>query len=323
MNQPRKIHWLLEHEPVELFLRTAKEFDKRIRALTNNEIQVEMYTKEEYKAKFGTSNETTDAMLMINSGDIQMTQTQICNIGQWYCPDFYALEMPFLFSDHEHATRVLDGAIGKQLLDAVEETTPAKGLAFTYSGGYRVFASTDAINTAEDLKGLTCVTDINPVRIDTARAFGLNAVPYKDASLQGDRAQEKIEVYEASQARETTLPRYEAEAYHAGHSHIGVTNHNMYLTTILVNKEFFASLSAEHQAAMNQVAMEVAKVEREWSVADGVALATNTAKHAEMGIVYNELDATEIAKLKTAAEPLYEKYRAIFSPLLIDKIRTA
>ena len=49
MNQPRKIRWLLEHEPVELFLRTAQEFDKRIRALTNDEIQVEIYTKEQYQ----------------------------------------------------------------------------------------------------------------------------------------------------------------------------------------------------------------------------------------------------------------------------------
>lgn len=323
MNQPRKINWLLDHAPVELFLRTAKAFDKRIRELTNNEIQVEMYTNEEYQAKFGTTKETTDAMLLLNSGAIQMTQTQICKVGQWYNPDFFALEMPFLFDSHEHATRVLDGAIGKGLLDSVEKNTSSKGLAFTYSGGYRVFASTEAITTAEDLKGLTCVTDLNPVRVDTAKVFGLNVIPYVDASLQGDRAHEKIEVYEASQARETTLPRYEAEAYHAGHSHIGVTNHSMYLTTILVNKDFYDTLTTEQQAAMDQVAKEVAIMEREWSVADAETLATDTAKHAEMGIIYNELNATEIAKLKEVAEPLYNKYRAIFSPLLIDNIRSA
>ena len=323
MNQPRKIHWLLEHEPVELFLRTAKEFDKRIRALTNNEIQIEIYTKDEYQAAFGTTKEATDALLLIHSGDVQMTQTQIGQVGAWYCPDFFALEMPFLFDNHEHATRVLDGEIGKGLLGSIEKNATAKGLAFTYSGGYRVFASTDAINTAEDLKGLTCVTDVNPVRIDTAKAFGLTVTPYKDASLQGDRAHEKIEVYQASQTRETTLPRYEAEAYHAGHRYISATNHNMFLTTILVNKDFYASLTVEQQAAMDQVALEVAKIEREWSVADAEALATDTVKHADMGITYTEFDTAEIAKLKEATAPLYDKYRAMFSPLLVDKIRSA
>ena len=323
MNQPRKIRWLLEHEPVELFLRTAKEFDKRIRALTNDEIQVEMYKKEEYQAKFGVAKEMMDSVGLMHSGDIEMTQTQIGNVGQWYCPDFFALEMPFLFDSHEHATRVLDGQIGEHLLDTIEQNASAKGLAFTYSGGYRVFASNDKLTTVEDLKGLNCVTDISTVRIDTAKAFGLNVIPFKDASLQGDQSYVKIDRYEASQTRETTLPRYEAEAYHAGHHHIGVTNHSMYLTTILVNKDFFASLTVKQQAAMKQVAMEVAKLEREWSVTDADTLAADTAKHAEMGITYTEFADSEVDKLKQAVKPLYEKYRAIFSPLLIDNIRSA
>jgi len=323
MNQPRKIRWLLEHEPVELFLRTAQEFDKRIRALTNNEVQIEIYKKEEYIEKFGVSKETTDALLLIHTNDIQMTQTQIVRVGQWYCPDFFALEMPYLFDSHDHATRVLDGEIGQRLLGSIEQNANAKGLAFTYSGGYRVLASSKEIKSAEDLQGLSCVTDYSAVRIDTAKAFGLTVIPYKDPSLQGELAQEKIEMYEASQTRETTLPRYEAEAYHAGHRYIGVTNHSMFLTTILINKDFYASLTTEQQAAIDQVSMEVAKLEREWSIADAVELANNTEKHAEMGITYTEFSEPEVAKLKEATAPLYDKYRAIFSPLLIDNIRSA
>ena len=323
MNQPRKIRWLLEHEPVELFLRTAQEFDKRIRALTNDEIQVEIYTKEQYQEKFGTSKEMTDAVLLMHAGEIQMTQTQIVNIGAWYCPDFFALEMPFLFDSHEHATRVLDGQIGKNLLDSIEKNATAKGLAFTYSGGYRVFASSEPITTAEDLKGLSCVTDLSAVRIDTAKAFGFNILPFRIANQETGQDLVQNEIYEATQTRETTLPRYEAEAYHAGHRHIGVTNHSMFLTTILVNKDFYASLTAEQQAAVDQVSMEVAKIEREWSIADAETLAADTAKHDEMGITYVEFADTEVAKLKEATAPLYDKYRAIFSPLLIDNIRSA
>jgi TRAP-type C4-dicarboxylate transport system substrate-binding protein len=323
MNQPRKIRWLLEHEPVELFLRTAKEFDTRIRALTNNEIQVEIYTKEQYQEAFGTTKETTDAVLLMHAGEVQMTQTQIVNIGQWYCPDFFALEMPFLFDSHDHATRVLDGSIGKKLLNSIEQNASAKGLAFTYSGGYRVFASSESITTAEDLKGLTCVTDLSAVRIDTAKAFGFNIVPFRIANQESGQDLVQEEVFEATQTRETTLPRYEAEAYHAGHRHIGVTNHSMFLTTILVNKDFYASLTTEQQAAVDQVAMEVAKIEREWSIEDAEALASDTDKHTEMGITYVEFADTEVAKLKEATAPLYDKYRAIFSPLLIDNIRSA
>jgi TRAP-type C4-dicarboxylate transport system substrate-binding protein len=97
----------------------------------------------------------------------------------------------------------------------------------------------------------------------------------------------------------------------------------MFLTTILVNKDFYASLTAEQQAAVDQVASEVAKIEREWSIADAETLAADTAKHDEMGITYVEFAESEVAKLKEATAPLYDKYRSIFSPLLIDNIRSA
>lgn len=323
MTQIRKIRWLLEHEPVELFLRTARAFDERIRKLTNDQIQVEIYTKEEYQDKFNVSPASTDPLILMTAGDIEMTQTQIVNVGQWFCPDFFALEMPYLFKDHDHATRVLDGKIGKKLLDSVEESTPSKGLAFTYSGGYRVFASKGPIKSAEDLKGLSCVTDISPVRVDTAKAFGLNVVPYKIASQEEGSESYKTDLYVTSQARETTLPRYEAEAYHAGHHHIGVTNHSMFLTTILVNKEFFDGLTPEQQIAMEVVAKEVVKIEREWSIEDASELAKNTAKHEQLGIDYYELSQDEITKLKKSVEPLYEKYRVVFSPMLIDDMLKA
>lgn len=320
MSQIRKIRWLLEHEPVELFLRTARAFDERIRKLTNDQIQVEIYTKEQYQEKFGTTSVTTDPLLLMTNGDIEMTQTQIVNVAQWSCHDFFALEMPYLFRDHDHATRVLDGDIGQGLLDSVQKNTPSKGLAFTYSGGYRVIASKDPIRVLADMQGLTCLTDVSSVRTDTAKAFGLKVVPYKIARDEIKSIETKIGMYENNRARETTLPRYEAEAYHAGHHYIGATNHSMFLTTILVNKNFYDSLTLDQQSAMEKVSKEVAKIEREWSIQDAEALARNTVKHEQLGIEYHEFSKEEINKLKKATEPLYTKYKDVFSPSLLDDI---
>lgn len=316
MTQIRKIRWLLEHEPIELFLRTAEAFDKEIRALTNDTVQVEIYRKDEYAAKFSkTVEEVSDVLLMVDNGQVEMTQTQIVNIGTWANPDFFALEMPYLFTSHDHATRVLDGQIGKQLLDSVQENANAKGLAFTYSGGYRVFASSKQIRTVEDLKGLTCLTETSPVRVDTAEAFGCNVI--------ADRAQsnkDRANMASISDVLETTLPRYENEAHGSGHCNIGVTNHSMYLTSILINKDFYDSLTEEQQRAIDATSMKIAALEREWSVADAVELAQNTAKHEALNIDYYELDAGEIAKLKAMVQPLYSKYSKIFSPLLVERM---
>jgi TRAP-type C4-dicarboxylate transport system substrate-binding protein len=316
MTQIRKIRWLLEHEPIELFLRTAEAFDKEIRALTNDTVQVEIYKKEEYADKFGKiQEEVSDVLLMVNTGQIEMTQTQIVNVGTWANPDFFALEMPYLFKDHEHATRVLDGQIGSQLLNSIEETTAAKGLAFTYSGGYRIFAANKQIRTVEDLQGLTCLTDMSPVRVDTAKLFGYNVVADRSRSIK-----DRTDMVGNCDVVETTLPRYIKEAHGSGHCNIGVTNHSMYLTSILINKDFYNSLTEDQQRAINVTSMKIAALERQWSVDDAVELAQNTNKHTALNIDYHELDATEIAKLKEIVQPLYAKYSKIFSPLLIERM---
>ena len=248
MSQTRKIRWLLDHEPVELFIRTAQAFNDQIKALTNGAFEVEMYTRDEYIAKRAAEEQNNrgvefyDVLNFMQAGDIEMTQLHVQTLGSWYCPDFFALELPFLFDTHEHATRVLDGAIGKQLLDKLAKDSPATGLAFTYSGGYRVFASTTPVNTVEDFAGLTCLTGVNPVLVDTAKAFGLTPTPVFFAAKT--RSEEEMkELYSKNNVLETTLPRYEAEAYKQGQTYIADSAHSMYLTSIIVNNEFFATLT--------------------------------------------------------------------------------
>ena len=63
-----------------------------------------------------------------------------------------ALDMPFIFEDHEHATRVLEGEVGEFLLDKITEKSNVRGMAFTYSGGFRNVLSNKKVNS---LKGLT------------------------------------------------------------------------------------------------------------------------------------------------------------------------
>ena len=60
--------------------------------------------------------------------------------------------MPFLFENHEHATRVLEGEVGEFLLDKITAKGNVRGMAFTYSGGFRNVLSSVKVDS---LKGLT------------------------------------------------------------------------------------------------------------------------------------------------------------------------
>jgi TRAP-type C4-dicarboxylate transport system substrate-binding protein len=318
MSQIRKIRWVLDHKPIELFVRTARAYDEKIRELTNNTVQVEIYTAKEYSEKFfGGAALPPNPLTVVDSGDAEVTQVEIQWVGAFYNSDFFALEMPYLFRDHDHATRVLDGAIGKNLLDKLEQTGGSKGLAFTYSGGYRVFASNQPIMTADDFKQITCVGNFNPVRVDTVEALGCNVVPFSPSDAA------RPDLIGSIGTVETTLPRYELEAYDQGCNHIIATDHSMFLTSILVNKDFFASLTAEQQTAMQVAADHVSKLERQWTVAEAEEIENDSAMHKMKGIKFHKFADAEIDKLKDMVKPVYNKYRDVFSPCLIDNMISA
>jgi TRAP-type transport system periplasmic protein len=315
MKPTRTIRWVLYHEPIHLFIRTAKVFSEEIQKLTDGRINVEVYTMAEYSEKFKDSVKY-EPLALIQSGEIEMTQMQTSIIAVWNSSDFFALEMPYLFRDHDHATRVLDGEIGRGLLDSLQDKTPVHGLAFTYSGGYRVLATDREVLTTEDLDGLKVITSANPVMVETAKSFGCEPMPYMIRDFAG-----KAEVLaNEGHSIETTLPRYEYEANPNIQKYIADTQHSMYLTSILISKEFWNSLDVEDQAHVRAAAASAAVQEREWSVKEAEEYATNTARHEELGVTYKKFSEEELDKMKKVVVPLYDKYSQLFTPGLIDGI---
>jgi TRAP-type C4-dicarboxylate transport system substrate-binding protein len=301
-----------------LFQRTAEAFGNKISQLTDGRITVEVLTVAEFAEKY---NKPTDLepMVWMQSGDCEMSQIHVERIGQWHSPDFFALEMPFLFSSHDHATRVLEGPIGQQLLTNLETTSPARGLAFTYSGGYRCIAFDRAVTTADDLVGLSLVTNMNPISIDTARAFGCTAVPTnkQDRHVPENNYATGLN---GNNGIETTIPRFEREARSDTHRYVSNTQHSMYLTSILIAKDFWNKLSAEDQALMQDAALHSSRLERQWSVDEAEETAASQEIQDRIGMVYSDFSTEERAKLAEKVQPLYAKYRDFFSPDLIDGI---
>jgi TRAP-type C4-dicarboxylate transport system substrate-binding protein len=97
----------------------------------------------------------------------------------------------------------------------------------------------------------------------------------------------------------------------------------MFLTSILVNKDFFASLTAEQQTAMQVAADHVSKLERQWTVAEAEEIENDSAMHKMKGIKFHKFADAEIDKLKDMVKPVYNKYRDVFSPCLIDNMISA
>lgn len=149
-----KIRWVIAHEPLALFLRAAEDFQTYLNeAQSVEKIEVEVMTLAEYSTRYNDGVEVTkhDLLDLMESGQIEMSQMYTTWLAENYNHDMLALELPFLFENHEHATRVLEGEVGEYLLDKTTENSNVRGMAFTYSGGFRNVLSNKKVNSLKDL----------------------------------------------------------------------------------------------------------------------------------------------------------------------------
>jgi len=314
MKEVKKIKWLIAHSPVELFLRTAQAFAAEVKTATDGAIDIEIYTATQYAEKFNQGHKE-NPMVYMDRGELEMSQLHISQLWKWNVPSFMALELPFLFKDHDHATRVLEGKIGQSMLDELKEKSPARGLAFTYSGGFRIIASDKEIETLADFKNLSFYTGTNPIGIDTIEAIGgcpdAHAIEdyWSSVHTEGDN----------HDAVDTTVPRLLSTVNLTNKRYVTDTKHSLFLTSIIVSEKFWNSLDDELKDKLAKAATNAARLERKWSVEDSERLSTQDP--AETGVYYKELSAEEMAKFEALTEPLYAKYDSVFLPGLINNIR--
>lgn len=308
MTEPRIIKWLVAHEPVHLFLRTAEAFAAELEKATDGQMKIEILTVQDYADKYnhGKVFETVDQMFeAVSNGDIDISQTTVSHFGR-INNNFFALDLPFLFRDHDHASRVFEGPIGQALCNSLADRSGLRGLAFTYSGGWRVIGSNNPIVSLQDLQGKRIRVNSNPVNYLTMNSIGADPKPHALVGYGYDA----IETGDLD-ATESTYLRFKGK-------HILKTGHSLFLTTIAVGKHFWESLDSETQQFMKDAATRAAAIERQWSIEDCEKFEQECQQN---GVEIHELSESDQAQLRALAENVYAEVDGWFHENLLPRIK--
>ena len=311
----KHIKWVLAHEPIELFLRAAEVFVADVNDRALGKFNIEVMTMGEYSTKYNNGIEVSkhDLVDLMDQGKIQMSQTYTITLGK-INKDFFALDLPFLFTDHDHASRVFEGVVGEQLLNSLEESKRVKGLAFTYSGGFRIIPGNEPVACIEDLRGMKVRTSHSPVAIDTFKAVGAEVVPMELEELSLGLEQASVTV------GESTYPRVYALGQDKVSKVINHTEHSLFLTSILVGTDFWSTLTEEEQEIISSAAKTAARAERTLSIAD---IATTQQRCEQDGISVVKMSKTEQGRFATATQVVYNKYQDYFTAGLVSSIKNS
>jgi hypothetical protein len=315
----KKLTWLIAHHPAHLFVRTAEAFNEELEKTLPGQFEIEVLTMPEYMEQRGdipelalkpktvagleegeatsltggfVSSEWKDIKTKwgaffqgIRDKKIHLSQTQVTVIGSHLFPMFKTLDLPYLFKDHDHVSKVLDGQVGASLLNEMGNTTGIRGLGYTYSGGYRIVGSNKEIANLAALEKMVVTTTPNTKLF--FKSLAKDAIGRVEQSLEQAYEGDSVE----ADAVETTYLRFSGK-------HILKTEHSMFLTSIVIGDEFFNELSTEQQKAFQAAAKIVAKKERVWSLEDA---ARYEAEALEKGVTITEVSEEETSTMKNRA----------------------
>jgi tripartite ATP-independent transporter DctP family solute receptor len=111
-------------------------------------------------------------------GAIDLNRTNVAPIGS-LVPAANVLALPFLFRAYDHLHKVLDGEIGKDVLDSFQRHGFV-GLSFYDSGSRSIYNSVKPVRTLADMKGLRIRVQQSQLMVDMVKALGAEPIelPY-------------------------------------------------------------------------------------------------------------------------------------------------
>jgi len=264
-------------------------FAKYVEEKTNGAIKIEVYDS----GALGQENVTIE---MTQSGAIDFVRVGT-NPLTALNPKMAALSMPFLYRDREHMFKVLDGPIGDEMLESLQNQN-LLGLCW-YDPGFRCFYnSKKEIRTPADTAGLKIRVQETPLMMDMVRALGGSPTPM---SLG--------EVYTAIQnnvvdGAENNWPSYISGNHFEVAKFYTVDQHMASPEMILVSTSTWNKFTDAEKKIVKEGALEGARVER----AAWLAFEKDSeAKARSAGCTITDLTPEERQLFVDALMPLYDQ----------------
>jgi tripartite ATP-independent transporter DctP family solute receptor len=222
------------------------------------------------------------------------------------CPETIVPTMPFLFRSTEHMRKVLDGAIGEEILKSCE-SQGFIGLAYYDSGARSLYTVKKPVRTLADAKGLKIRVQQSDLWVALLEAMGANATPMPFG-----------EVYTALKTglvdgAENNYPSYESSRHFEVAKYYSKTEHSMAPEVLLFSKKVWDTLTPADQALIRKAAKDsVPYMRKLWDEREAKSLATVKAAGAEI----IEVDKVSF---RNAMKPVYNKF--LRDPKLLDLVK--
>lgn len=277
----------------------AEYFCEKVAELSNGEIEVEYLGS----SLLGGERDMVEG---VGLGTFEMCIAASAVVAN-FAPDLNIFDLPYLVTDKEKAFSVMDGEVGRSILDELK-ASGIYGLGF-WENGQRQLYSNKLILHPEDLKGVKIRTMENDMHIAIFNSLGAYATPIAGPELFTSLQQGVVE------AHENPLNNFYTSSFYEVQSHVALTSHVYSPAITMINLDFFNNLSEADQAVILEAEEAARNYERKIAAENDQTLVQTLR---DLGIVVSEVDIDE---WKAATAPVYEQFKDIVNMDYVNMIR--
>ncbi|PZX05540.1 TRAP transporter substrate-binding protein [Celeribacter halophilus] len=246
----------------------------------------------------------------IQLGNLDMAYVSTAPVAS-FDQDFFVLDLPFAFKDRDAVFRVLDGEVGHDLLDGLQNVGLV-GLAFWENGFRQLANDKKVVHTPDDLAGMKMRTMENEVHIATWRELGANPSPLSFSELFTSLQQGTFD------AMESPINLFYDMKFNEVQSYISRTNHLYGAWVLLMSPDTLAMLSDEDREIFMQAVAETTADQRALAIeADDKAMA------AMPEVTITDLTDEELAAFSEQMAPVYDLVAEKVGDELVQKVVAA
>ena len=271
-----------------------------LEAATDGRITMEVFSG----GQLGDERSTIE---QVQLGVIDIVRTSTSPVGEFY-PPMGVFSLPYIFRGETHMWKVVNGPIGRELLDGLQEANLV-GLAYYDSGSRNFYTTETPVRSVADLAGLRIRTQQSQVVLDMMQALGAEPVPlaFEEvySSLQTgviDGAENNFPSYGPFGVR-----HFEVAPYFTLDGHARVPE------VVMISKSTWDGLEPADQMLIREAALA--------SVAVQAALWDDLSNESREAVIEagSEIINVDVSEFQNAMGPVYDEYGAAYGDL-VDRI---
>jgi tripartite ATP-independent transporter DctP family solute receptor len=291
-------HGLNTNHPVHKGMeRLAEEMQAR----TNGQVRILIYPNEQ----LGSERESLE---LLQLGALDMTKASSA-VLEAFQEEYKVFGLPFLFNSGDHMWQVLEGPIGRQILESGRDRN-LLGLCYYDAGARSFYTRQTPIREPDDLRGLNIRVQQSEMAMKMVRALGGSPTPVSWGELYSALQQGIVDGAENNPPSFYTSNHYQASRYFSRNEHLRLPD------VLLIQSRRFDKLSAAHQQAFREALAASVTFQREiWQLAETEAIQAVKAAGVEV------IEFDDLSPFQEKVQPILLEFKGSIVGDLAERIR--